>query len=172
MLFRIAAAGLVLAAQSAATPVPLSHREVVFVAHGSLGMRIQGTTSDLTAVQAPDAMEFQVRLATLETGIAVRDRHMRDEYLEVGTYPTATLRIPRAALPANVPAGSCRGELTLHGRTHPVDVAFHLNGGSGYDVSATMQVDMRDYGIQSPKYLGVTVKPLVDVSVDFHMDAP
>jgi hypothetical protein len=35
-----------------------------------------------------------------------------------------------------------------------------------------MRLDLRDYDIPSPRYLGVSVKPDVDVSVDFHLDSP
>jgi polyisoprenoid-binding protein YceI len=172
--FAVPFALLTLAAQAAAPALQVSESEVLFLAHASFGMRIEGRTKDLTAVTAPDALEFQVQLATLQTGIPLRDRHMREEYLQVQTYPVARLRIPRASVPKPDAgdSGTCRGELTLHGQTHPVDVLFHLRRAAGYEVTASMQVDMREFGIASPKYMGVSVKPEVEVSVDFHMDSP
>jgi polyisoprenoid-binding protein YceI len=174
MDLRIAVAVTALVSQGAAPSLQVSNGDVRFVAHGSLGLRVEGRTADLRAVSSPDAIEFQVHLATLDTGIALRDRHMRDEYLQVQSYPLALLRLPRDVIPSPISAGSgsCRGELTLHGQTHPLDVAFRIRRSSGYDVNASMQVDMRDYGIATPKYLGVTVKPDVEVSVDFHLDSP
>jgi polyisoprenoid-binding protein YceI len=164
----------ILAAPAAAPPLQVSRGEVLFVAHASLGMRIEGKTVDLAAVSGPDAVEFRVQLATLETGIALRDRHMRDDYLQVQNYPVALLRILRERLPspAAPASGTCQGELTLHGRTHPVNVVFQVKRAAGYEVSATMHLDLRDYDIPSPRYLGVSVKPDVDVSVDFHLDSP
>src|SRR4051794_38632310 len=146
--------------------------EVQFVAHGSLGMRFEGKTSDLAASSTPDAYEFQVQLATLDTGIELRDRHMREEYLDVKSFPVARMRVPNSCVPAAGEGGSCKGELTLHGQTHPVDVAFQLRRSSGYDVPASLQIDMREYGIATPKYMGVTVKPQVEVTVDFHVESP
>jgi polyisoprenoid-binding protein YceI len=175
MHFRLALVALVCAAlpSAAAAPLRLTQSEVTFLAHGSLGMRVEGKTGDLSAVEAPEGLEFQVQLATLHTGIDLRDRHMREEYLQVQQYPTARLRIPRSSVPKPGPSdGTVKGELTLHGRTHPVDVLYHLKAASGYDVAASMQVDMRDFGIPEPKYMGVSVKPQVEISVDFHVDSP
>lgn len=173
MDLRIACVVAALASQAAAPSLRVSNGEVRFVAHGSAGLRIEGRTTDLHAISSPDAVEFQVGLATLETGIALRDRHMRDEYLQVQSYPLARLRLVRDALPSPMSgdSGSCPGQLTLHGQTHPLNVAFRIRRSSGYDVNASMQVDMRDYGIATPKYLGVTVKPEVEVSVDFHLES-
>ena len=39
-----------------------------------------------------------VPLANLSTGIGLRDHHMKEKYLEVQKYPSATLTIARSAL--------------------------------------------------------------------------
>jgi polyisoprenoid-binding protein YceI len=114
-----------------------------------------------------------VNLATLTTGISLRDKHMREKYLETATYPTAVLAVSRSKLkvPVSGASGSFDGEgtLTLHGKTKPV--SFHYtaksDGKSAYAVTGAMRLDMNDYGIVTPKYLGVTVKPQVDLTVSF-----
>jgi polyisoprenoid-binding protein YceI len=169
---------LIITALLAATPDrPTPHVEgghLAFVARGSLGLRIEGKTAELSAESTPEAVVFVVPLATLDTGIALRDRHMRDEYLQVQAYPLARLRISRDKLPSAsaTQKGAVSGELTLHGQTHPVNVTFEISPSSGYEVRASMMLDMRQYGIPEPKYLGVSVKPEVEVSADFHLDAP
>ncbi len=58
--------------------------------------------------------------------------------------------------------------MKLHGKTK--DVSFHYvarKDGNAMRVGGTVRVDMRDYGISVPSYLGVTVKPEVDVEVKF-----
>lgn len=40
---------------------------------------------------------FQVDLTTVDTGIDLRNAHMRDRFLETSTYPTATLRLREVA---------------------------------------------------------------------------
>jgi polyisoprenoid-binding protein YceI len=164
-------AALILAPAVFAEP-KISDAEVLFVAHGSLGMRIEGKTADLSVSRSGDALEFVVRLETLQTGIDVRDRHMRDEVFEVQRFPLARLRVLHPPPPAATTSGTALGELTVHGQTRPVNVAFKLKPRSGYDVTASFRMDLRDYGMTAPTYLGISVKPQIDVSADLHLDAP
>src|SRR5579863_3203967 len=71
---------------------------VSFAASGPAGMSIEGTTSELTVADQGDNIVITVPLANLTTGISLRDRHMRDKYLEVQKFPTATLTVARSAL--------------------------------------------------------------------------
>jgi len=156
----------------AAAQPKISQPEVLFIAHGSLGMRIEGKTPDLSLTRSGEVLEFVVQLATLQTGIELRDRHMRDDVLEVQRFPVATLRVTNPPPPAGKTAGTARAELTVHGQTRPVDVSFQVAPRGGYDVTATFRMDLRDYGMNAPTYLGIKVKPEIDVSADFHLDAP
>src|SRR5437763_14994648 len=156
----------------AAAEPTVTRPEVLFVAHGSLGMRIEGKTPDLSVARSGEGFDFVVRLATLETGIELRDRHMREEVLEVERFPVARLRVARVRLPDGDASGTAPAELTVHGQTHPVNVAFRVKPRSGYDVTASFRMDLRAYGMKPPTYLGIAVKPDVDVSADFHLDSP
>ncbi len=145
---------------------------VVFRASGPAGMKIQGTTSDLDVDDQGAKLVIKVPLKNLTTGIALRDDHMRNKYLEVGTYPNAELTVDRTALRlptgADPVSGDATGTMGLHGKTK--STPFHYNvgkSGSTLRVSGTVHLDMRDYGITVPTYLGVTVKPDVDVEVQF-----
>lgn len=145
---------------------------VSFAATGPAGMAINGTTSELSVVEAAGDVAVTVPLAHLTTGISLRDEHMRTKYLEVPTYPQAVLHVARAALalPKEAPAASSFvGALTLHGVTRNVTVsctARRLTDGL-YAVAATTALDMRDFNIAVPSYLGVAVKPNVTLDVRF-----
>lgn len=145
---------------------------VAFHANGTAGMKIVGTTSELDVDDRGAEIVIKVPLRNLTTGIALRDHHMRDKYLEVGAYPDAVLTVPRSAL--QVPAsdgtssGDATGAMTIHGRTK--DVRFHYTvarAGGAYHVGGTTHVNIRDFGIAVPSYLGVTVRPDIDVEVQF-----
>jgi polyisoprenoid-binding protein YceI len=147
---------------------------VSFTAVGPAGMHIVGTTHDLVVQEDPQgAISITVALSGVTTGIGLRDKHMREKYLQVQSYPTAVLKVSRASLklPKSGEGGAFDGEgtLTIHGKTKPV--SFHYSaksdGKSAYDVSGSMKIDMNEYGIETPKYLGITVKPAVDLSVSF-----
>lgn len=147
---------------------------VSFTAIGPAGMHIVGTTRDLAVQEDTQGLiTITVRLTNLTTGIALRDKHMREKYLQVESYPTAVLKVPRSSLklPGNSEGATFEreGTLTLHGKTKPVSFRYTAknDGMSAYGVSGSMKIDMNDYGIETPKYLGVSVKPSVDLSVSF-----
>jgi polyisoprenoid-binding protein YceI len=145
---------------------------VDFRASGPAGMRINGTTSDLDVDDRGARIVVRVPLANLTTGISLRDRHMRDKYLQVGSYPNAELTVDRSAVrfppDGGTSSGDATGSMSIHGRSR--NVSFHYtvarNGGQ-LRVVGTTSVDIRDYDIHVPSYLGITVKPNVDVEVQF-----
>src|SRR5208283_6245359 len=57
-------------------------KHVGFVASGPAGMKIEGTTSDLDLADQGETIVITVPLANLSTGIGLRDRHMKEKYLE------------------------------------------------------------------------------------------
>jgi polyisoprenoid-binding protein YceI len=145
---------------------------VTFAAAGPAGMRIVGATNDLSVSDDSQNVTVTVPLANLKTGIDLRDHHMRDKYLEIGKYPNAELVVAKSAIrmpPAGGDAsGDASGTMKLHGKTKAV--TFHYvarRDGGAMKVGGTVHVDMRDYGIDVPSYMGITVKPDVDVEVKF-----
>lgn len=167
----VLALSLVHADVAEATLVEPSHAQIAFVMAGTAGMRIEGKTTDFQLVETDKAITVDVPLGNLSTGISLRDKHMREKYLDVAHYPQAELRVTRQAL--QFPKGAtavadAHGLLTLHGKTNPV--TFHYEAapkGTSYRVHASLHVKTTDYGIEIPSYLGITVKPDVDVTVDF-----
>jgi polyisoprenoid-binding protein YceI len=151
-----------------------SDSKVGFQASGPAGLKIEGTTSDLTVADGGGNIVLTVPLANLTTGIGLRDKHMKEKYLEVDKYPTAILTVARSALKFPAAGGSTEtdvpGSLQLHGQTKPVTVHYDAKGdGAGFAAHGKFHVNMNDYGIQVPTYLGVTVKPDVDVTASFHV---
>src|SRR5579864_3868947 len=146
--------------------------KVSFQASGPAGLKIEGTTSDLTLADKGDSVVITVPLANLSTGIGLRDKHMKEKYLEVPKFPSAVLNVARGAL--KVPAAGDKveidvpGTVNLHGQTRPVTVHYEAKrDGSTLVAHGKFHNNMTDFGITVPSYLGVTVKPEVDVSADF-----
>jgi len=146
---------------------------IKFIAIGPAGMHIEGKTSELKVLDKNQTISVSVPLARLETGIGLRDTHMREKYLEVQKHPTAELKVARAVLtfPAANAAASAdaTGDLTLHGVTKPVKFHYEVKHGADYAVASKMHVNMNDFNITVPSYLGVSVKPDVDIDVSFHV---
>lgn len=166
------AAAFVLVPGDAGAQLKSAGASVSFTAVGPAGMKIIGTTSDLVVKDDAQKIAVAVPLANLKTGIDLRDRHMRDKYLQVDQFPTAELEVSRSSL--NLPAdganaaGTGQGTMKIHGKTKPVSFKYTAKrSGASYDVSGTVQLNVKDFGIEIPSYMGVTVKPDVDVAVKF-----
>jgi polyisoprenoid-binding protein YceI len=115
-----------------------------------------------------------VDLRTLQTGIGLRDTHMRERYLEVGKgegYSTAILdRIRLDGNDTSTPVGKVafRGVLALHGQEREVTGTADIRrSGQTLRVQASFPVAVSDFGIESPTYLGVGVRNEVTVAVSF-----
>lgn len=136
------------------------------------GLKLVGTTKEVSVVDDGKTVTVTVPLANVTTGIALRDRHMKEKYLDVAKHPTATLVVPVASLPkpgvGPVAPGSVKGVLTIKGVAREVAVGY--SGGCRddgvCDVHGEIPIDIRHYGIVVPSYLGVTVKPDVTIVVD------
>ena len=137
---------------------------VTFDAHGPGGLKLQGVTHEATLKDDGKRISVTVPLAGLDTGIDLRNRHMREKYLQVDRFPDATLVVPWSALqvPANGQSLEAKadGQLTLHGVTRAVRFAYQAKrAGPRIDVTGTLPLNISDYGIQRPSFLGVTVQP-------------
>jgi polyisoprenoid-binding protein YceI len=145
--------------------------DVSFTAIGPAGMKIVGTTSDLNVNDDGTTITFTVPLGNLTTGISLRDKHMKEKYLQVPQYPNATLKVPRAGIhlaKGAAGSGDAPGTMSIHGKENPVTVHFVVNPSSGaLDVTGNTTVNIKDYGVDVPSYLGVTVKPEVGIAVHF-----
>jgi len=151
-----------------------SDAHVTFRASGPAGMTIQGTTTDLKVSEDGGNVVVDVPLANLNTGIDLRDHHMKEKYLEVPKFPSTTLVVARTALkfppPDGHAEGDAQGTLKLHGQSRPVTFHYEAKGApGGFAVQGKFRVNMNDFGITVPTYLGVTVKPDVDVSASFNV---
>jgi polyisoprenoid-binding protein YceI len=128
------------------------------------------------ATPRPPAFEgdLTVDLRTLDTGIELRNHHMRDTYLEVGKgagYDTAVLSdihlgdIDAATFQGRTPFTAT---LLLHAARKPVGGDADIKReGSDVRVAARFSVRLDEFGIEPPRYLGVGVKNEVQVSISF-----
>ena len=114
-------------------------------------------------------------LQGLDTGIGLRNRHMKDEYLETARFPQATLTLTKIDIQglAAEQAFSGRrvpfaGVLDLHGVARPVSGEARIGrDAGGVTVEAGFDVRTTDFGIRTPSYLGITVAEEVKVKVRF-----
>lgn len=116
--------------------------------------------------------ELTLDLATIDTGIVLRNQHLREKYLQVSRgrgFDHAVL----TDLAVNDAAGAdfqgrsaFSGSLLLHGVAGRVTGTAEIRrSGAGVKVDATFPLALPDYGIEPPEYLGVGVGNKVIVRV-------
>lgn len=140
---------------------------VEFTASGPAGMKIVGTTHELAVSETEKDLLITVPLRNLDTKIELRNKHMREKYLEVDKYPNAELHVPKDALTKEASNKHVAGQLTIHGTTKPTQ--FTYSSKADGSVTGALHLVITDFGIAQPGYAGVTVKPDVDVNVTFHV---
>jgi polyisoprenoid-binding protein YceI len=108
-----------------------------------------------------------VDLMKLDTGISLRDRHLRNNYLEVQKGPDfAVAKLTNLKLEHLPGKGTLRAMLTLHGQQREVTgVADVQQNGNGYRVEATFPLQISEFQIPEPTYLGVGVKNEITIRV-------
>jgi polyisoprenoid-binding protein YceI len=173
------AAGLCLAASSLQAG-DASHADVRVVCALSVGGSFEAKTTALTGTLTPvGPSELTVDLKSLDTGIGLRNEHLRDTYLEVDKgagFDTAVLSAIRIAAPD--PA-TFQGRTTFSGtlRLHGVDKAVAgdvelRREGTSLRVTASFSILLPDFGIAKPRYLGVGVTDEVRVNVTLLVAEP
>ncbi len=151
-----------------------SHAKVTFTCGGPGGLRFEGRGNELQATERGAELVVTVPVAKVTTGNSLRDTHMQARYLESDKYPTAELTVQRADL--NFPSdgasvdATAPGTLSIHGVSRMVTVHYKAwRKGNIYDVQGDLHISMNDYDIPTPSFLGVTVKPPVDIDVFFQL---
>lgn len=106
--------------------------------------------------------KFVVDLNSFTTGIKLRDRHMREKYLETSKYPEATLQIDSVQLQSK----NFKGALTIHGKTQTIQGDCDIKKEpKRLIIGAKFATKISDYGIDVPSYMGITVADEVRVQV-------
>jgi hypothetical protein len=145
----------------------------------TVGGSFEAKTSSLTGALAvgdsrPAVIsgDLSVDLRTLDTGMGMRNDHLRNEYLEVGHGEGFERAVLSEIHLGDVDPATFQGRtgftatFLLHGakRTVTGHAEIHRDG-SSVRVEAGFPVTLADYGIAKPRYLGVGVKDEVEIKV-------
>lgn len=116
---------------------------------------------------------FEVDLNALDTGIGLRNRHMRENYLETDRFPYAQYagRITEVARSADTALHlSITGDLTIHGVGQPRTVSVLVAREAGrYHVRGQFPVALPDHKIKVPKLMFLKISDTVQVQLDFFL---
>jgi len=138
---------------------------------------LSGTLIEDPANPANSSVEATIDVATISTGDAQRDGHLKSaDFFEVEKYPTMTFK--STSVKRNGDGDySVTGDLTLHGVTKPVTFAVEGPSAPGKDpygntrigLSATAKIPRKDFGVSFNGVLetgGLMLGEEVNVTLD------
>lgn len=138
--------------------IDLTHSQITFAVKHLGISTVRGTFGAFSGtIEEQDGVvsgaEISIDVATLNTGAAQRDDHLRSaDFFDVANHPTATFRLLSTERTGNELAAT--GELTIRGITKPVTLTGEI-GGPAKDpwgntkVSATLSTKLprKDWGL-------------------------
>lgn len=134
----------------------------------------KGPTGTLDAKKSGADVHLQgqaeLDLDQIETGIGLRDRHMKEKYLETAKFKQATLSFKDFAVPALTlkNGGEATGPavLNVHGIEKPVDVRVKFEAAKDGKLTGEFKFKLKltDHGIEVPRFSGITVADDVEVT--------
>ena len=162
---------------------PGAPNEVVFESSAAIET-FQGKTRALSgsihvdpaALEDSVSLHFEVDLATLSTGLPKRDKHMRENHLEVATYPKATFDGVAVLGPARQLALGVKtpldveGTFAIHGASHRLHLTVETTlvrdkSGEAIQFQTAFPVSLAGYGIPRPEFLVLKLADVQKVSV-------
>ncbi len=117
-------------------------------------------------------LDFYLDLNTLETGIGLRDKHMRDNYLETEKYPFAEFTGKMSPVP-DLNTGvrntvTAKGKFKIHGVEREIEVRGTLmkNQKGELELKAEFDVLLSDYKIPVPKLVFYELAEKQEVTIE------
>lgn len=183
MLLLLCLAEPALAASETYVVVPGAPNEVVFESSAPLET-FRGRSRALSGSLRLDperlgdsvSVHFEVDLATLSTGLPRRDKHMRENHLEVATYPRATfdgvvIDGPTKRLePGAMATLDVEGTFAIHGARRRLRLRVETRlirdqSGERIQFRTTFPVSLANYAIPRPQFLILKLADVQKVSV-------
>ncbi len=186
----LALAGLLLAAVAVGAASknfavePSESNEVVFISRAT-GETFEGHTREIFGqfYFDPEDLNAQVGgklvadVLSLDTGIGLRNQHMRENHLHPDVFPTIEFVLEEIVAPpaTSIPDKQsitlkARGKFTLHGMTRTIEpelTAVFDSADSTLQVTARFKVKLQEYHIARPQFLFLKLAEEQDVKVQF-----
>jgi len=140
---------------------------IKFLANSTFS-NFEGTTSAVEGYIKWDStqtnnskIEFKVYLDSLDTGIGLRNTHMRDKYLETSKYPLAEFT---GSVKNQIKKSNFESEVKVEGilKIHGVERKQEIDGklydyGKLFKITSSFDILLSDFNIEEPSFLFVSV---------------
>lgn len=123
---------------------------------------------------AGSQLYFEVDLRTIDTGIGLRNRHMRENYLETDKFPMAAYsgKIIKAEKTGDkVFKVMVEGEMNIHGVRRPQNIEGVVDlSNEIMKISSVFNVKLTAYKIEVPKLMFLKINENMELHVDFYLE--
>jgi len=139
------------------------------------GFRVEGAGTALRAV----GLRFTADLSALQSQdkyanykVYQRDFFIRTIYLQTDQFPNADFTAASVTIPPGIESGpvaiTVGGALKVHGVTKAVTTQLQAQlNATGVEVAGSINVDMRDFGVEVPSISFTTAQP--GVVIEYHL---
>ncbi|MBA7547229.1 hypothetical protein ES705_39636 [subsurface metagenome] len=126
--------------------------------------------SDLTE---KSEIYLEVDLNSLDTGFGLRNRHMRENYLETDKHPLTYFQGKITSVHVDSPeirAVEAEGKIFIHGVEQVLKVAgMMIKDGSGYRIQINFIVKLSDFEIEIPSIMFYKIDEDMKMHLDFYI---
>jgi polyisoprenoid-binding protein YceI len=139
---------------------------------------ISGTaTLDVDNLTSAASGKIEVDLTTIDTGIGLRNQHMRENHLETDTYPTATFTLKGLSSPSSGTLAEnstvnalAEGTFDIHGISKDYSIPVTLTRtGNNIQVEGGWSLLLADHQIKRPEFLVMRLSEEQKITVKFEM---
>lgn len=116
---------------------------------------------------------FEVDLASLDTGIGLRNRHMRENYLHTDKFPYATysgrvMSVTRGQ--GDIYRVVSEGQMNIHGVSRALKVeGTFTEHGDRLVVECAFEVNLEDYDIEVPSLMFLKINEIIELDLRFSL---
>ncbi|HJW85039.1 MAG TPA: YceI family protein [Candidatus Brocadiaceae bacterium] len=154
----------------------VAHDLLIDVTHFTVNLNIPPAGSDAASVQAEIQANSLKVICAMKDGLrrndALKEKDKAD--IEEATYKDvlhpakhSTISFRSASIQGNNDVYHVKGDLTLHGVTHPIE--FDAKTTDGKDLKGKVTLSQKDYGIKPYKALFGTLKVKNEVEIVFEL---
>lgn len=115
---------------------------------------------------------FEVDINSVDTGLGLRNRHMRENYMHTSKYPTAVFngKIMKADKSSSKMDVEVVGKMKIHGVERSVTIRGNMTkNGNSFRIESKFEIVISDYNIEVPKIMFAKIDQNMDLILDFYV---
>ena len=116
---------------------------------------------------------FEVDLNTVDTGIGLRNRHMRENYLETDKYPMTYFKgklIRKTHEQSGILSVTAEGVMFIHGIEQKKSIQANLiPEEGGFHIKTSFSVALPDYDIEVPQLMFLKINEIIKLELDVYL---